>query len=319
MITLQDVQAAKARLAPYIVRTPLLRIPALDEALGCEVYLKFEGFQVMGAFKIRGAMNKALSLTPEELAKGLVCASSGNHAQGVACAAQRLGTHAVIVMPTTAPAVKVDGVKSFGGEVELVGTLSSEREARAEQLQQEQGMVNIHPYADPYVAAGQGTMGLEILEDLPDVDAVAVPIGGGGMISGVSTAIKGLAPQVKTIGVEPAGAPRYSVSRAAGKPMELDKVDTIADGTRTDHANPGNFEMIQARVDELCTVEDEYIRKAMYLLMTKAKITVEPSGAMPVAAALAGKLPVEKGAKVAFVLSGGNVDPKLAAEILANS
>jgi len=318
MISLQDVQAAQARLSPYIVRTPLLRIPALDEVLGCEVYLKFEGFQVMGAFKIRGAMNKALSLTPEELAKGLVCASSGNHAQGVACAAQRLGTKSIIVMPTTAPAVKVEGVKSFGGEIELVGTLSSEREARATELAEKEGMVNIHPYADPYVAAGQGTMGLEILEDLPDVDAVAVPIGGGGMISGVSTAVKGLAPQVKTIGVEPAGAPRYSVSRAAGKPMELDKVDTIADGTRTDHANPDNFEMIQARVDELCTVEDEYIRKAMYLLMTKAKITVEPSGAMPVAAALAGKLPVEKGAKVAFVLSGGNVDPKLAAEVLAN-
>jgi len=318
MISLQDVQAAKARLAPYIVRTPLLRIPALDEALGCEVYLKFEGFQVMGAFKIRGAMNKALSLTPGELAKGLVCASSGNHAQGVACAAQRLGTKSVIVMPTTAPAVKVEGVKSFGGEIELVGTLSSEREARATELAEKEGMVNIHPYADPYVAAGQGTMGLEVLEDLPDVDAVAVPIGGGGMISGVSTAVKGLAPHVKTIGVEPAGAPRYSVSRAAGKPMELDKVDTIADGTRTDHANPDNFEMIQARVDELCTVEDEYIRKAMYLLMTKAKITVEPSGAMPVAAALAGKLPVEKGAKVAFVLSGGNVDPRLAADVLAN-
>lgn len=318
MISLQDVQAAKARISPYIVRTPLLRIPALDEALGCEVYLKFEGFQVMGAFKIRGAMNKALSLTPGELAKGLVCASSGNHAQGVACAAQRLGTKSVIVMPTTAPAVKVEGVKSFGGEIELVGTLSSEREARAAELAEKDGMVNIHPYADPYVAAGQGTMGLEILEDLPDVDAVAVPIGGGGMISGVSTAVKGLAPHIKTIGVEPAGAPRYSVSRAAGKPMELDKVDTIADGTRTDHANPDNFEMIQARVDELCTVEDEYIRRAMHLLMTKAKITVEPSGAMPVAAALAGKLPVEKGAKVAFVLSGGNVDPKLAADVLAN-
>ncbi len=318
MITLQDVQAAKARISPYIVRTPLLRIPALDADLGCEVYLKFEGFQVMGAFKIRGAMNKALSLSPEELQRGLVCASSGNHAQGVACAAQRLGTNAIIVMPTTAPAVKVDGVKSFGGEIELVGTLSSEREARALELVEEKGMVNIHPYADPYVAAGQGTMGLEILEDLPDVQAVAVPIGGGGMISGVSTAVKGMAPQVKTIGVEPAGAPRYSVSRAAGKPMELSKVDTIADGTRTDHANPDNFEMIQDKVDELCTVEDEFIRKAMYLLMTKAKITVEPSGAMPVAAALAGVLPVEKGAKVAFVLSGGNVDPKLAAEILAN-
>ena len=317
MISLHDVQAARSRIAPHIVRTPLLRIPALDEALGCEVYLKFEGFQVMGAFKIRGAMNKALSLTPEELGRGLVCASSGNHAQGVACAAQRLGTRAVIVMPTNANPVKLEGVRAFGGEIELVGTLSSQREARAAQLVEEKGMVNIHPYADPYVAAGQGTIGLEILSDLPAADAVACPIGGGGLISGVATAVKGLAPKVKTIGVEPAGAPRYSVSRAAGKPMELESVSTIADGTRTDHANPDNFEMIQARVDEICTVDDEYIRAAMKLLMTKAKLTVEPSGALPVAAALAGTLPVEKGQKVVFVLSGGNVDPKLAAEILA--
>ena len=316
MITLQDVQAARGSISPYITRTPLLRVPALDEALGYEVYLKFEGFQIMGAFKIRGAMNKALSLTKEELDRGVVCASSGNHAQGVACAAQRLGAQAVIVMPTNANPVKIDGVKSFGGKIELVGTLSSQREARAAQLVAEEGMVNVHPYADPYVAAGQGTIGLEILEDLPDAAAVAVPIGGGGMISGIATAVKGLAPQVKTIGVEPAGAPRYSISRAAGKPMELDKVDTIADGTRTDHANPDNFEMIQARVDELCTVEDQHIRQAMKLLMTRAKLTVEPSGALPVAAALAGALPVEKGAKVVFVLSGGNVDPKLAAEIL---
>ena len=317
MITLQDVQAARSRITPYIVRTPLLRVPALDEALGCEVYLKFEGFQIMGAFKIRGAMNKALSLTREELDRGVVCASSGNHAQGVACAAKRLGAHAVIVMPTNAPAVKVEGVKSFGGEVELVGTLSSQREARANELVETRGMTNIHPYADPYVAAGQGTIALEILEDLPGVDAVAAPIGGGGLISGIATAVKALAPNVKTIGCEPAGAPRYSVSRAAGKPLELDKVDTIADGTRTDHANPENFEMIQARVDELCTADDAHIRAAMKLLMEKAKLTVEPSGALPVAAALAGTLPVEKGQKVVFVLSGGNVDPKLAAQILA--
>jgi len=262
-------------------------------------------------------MNKALSLSPEELQRGLVCASSGNHAQGVACAAQRLGTRSVIVMPTNAPAVKVDGVRSFGGEIEFVGTLSSQREARANELAEQEGMINIHPYADPYVAAGQGTIGLEVLEDLPDADAVACPIGGGGLISGVSTAVKGLAPQVKTIGVEPAGAPRYSVSRAAGKPMELDKVDTIADGTRTDHANPDNFEMIEARVDALCRVDDSYIRQAMKLLMEKAKLTVEPSGSLPVAAALAGVLPVEQGQKVVFVLSGGNVDPKLAAELLA--
>ena len=317
MISLQDVQAAQTRIAPHIVRTPLLRIPALDEALGCQVYLKFEGFQPIGAFKIRGAMNKALSLSPEELSRGLVCASSGNHAQGVACAAKQLGTRAVIVMPTNANPVKLNGVKSFGGKVELVGTLSSQREARASQLVEEQGMIEVHPYADPYVAAGQGTIGLEVLEDLPEVDAVACPIGGGGLISGITTAIKGLAPSVKTIGVEPAGAPRYSVSREAGKPMELEKVDTIADGTRTDHANPDNFEMIQARVDELCQVEDPYIRQAMVLLMTTAKLMVEPSGALPVAAALAGTLPVQPDQKVVFVLSGGNVDPAMAAELLS--
>ena len=319
MLSLQDVQQAKARISPYIVRTPLLRMPALDAALGCEVYLKFEGFQVMGAFKIRGAMNKALSLTPEELGRGLVCASSGNHAQGVACAAQRLGAKAVIVMPTNANPVKLAGVKSFGGQVELVGTLSSQREARAQQLVEEAGMVNVHPYADPYVAAGQGTIGLEILEDLPGVDAVACPIGGGGLISGVSTAVKGLNPSVQTIGVEPAGAPRYSASRAAGRPVALEQVDTIADGTRTDHANPDNFAMIQARVDRLCTVEDGFIRQAMVLLMTKAKLTVEPSGALPVAAALAGTLPVQQGQKVVFVLSGGNVDPTLASQLLARA
>ena len=180
-------------------------------------------------------------------------------------------------------------------------------------------MVNVHPYADPYVAAGQGTIGLEILEDLPQVEAVACPIGGGGLISGVATAVKGLKEAVQTIGVEPAGAPRYSKSRAAGCPVALDKVDTIADGTRTDHANPDNFEMIQARVDQLCTVEDSFIQQAMILLMTKAKLTVEPSGALPVAAALAGTLPVRKGQKVAFVLSGGNVDPALAAQLLAQA
>lgn len=156
MIQLQDVQAAQRRISSYIVRTPLLRVPALDGPLGCQVYLKFEGFQIMGAFKIRGAMNKALSLTPDELAKGLVCASSGNHAQGVACAAQRLGTRSVIVMPTNANPVKLAGVKSFGGQVELVSTLSSQREARAQELVDTEGMVNVHPYADPYVAAGQG-------------------------------------------------------------------------------------------------------------------------------------------------------------------
>ena len=316
MLSLQDVKDAQARIAPYVVRTPLLRIPALDAPLGFQVYLKFEGFQVMGAFKIRGAMNKALSLTPQQRSHGLVCASSGNHAQGVACAAKELGVRSVIVMPTNANPVKLAGVKSSGGPVELVGSLSSQREARAGQLAREEGMVNIHPYADPYVAAGQGTIGLEIVADLPDAAAVAAPIGGGGLISGVATAVKGLSPHIRTIGVEPAGAPRYSRSRAAGAPVTLDSVDTIADGTRTDHADPGNFEVIQARVDDLCAVDDTYIRRAVRLLMDKAKLTVEPSGALPVAAALAGVLPVKPEDKVVFVLSGGNLDPALAAQLL---
>lgn len=317
MIEYRDVQAARARIAPHIVRTPLLRVPALDEALGCQVYLKHEGFQAIGAFKIRGALNKALSLSEEELGRGLVCASSGNHAQGVAYAAHKLGAQAVIVMPTNANPVKLAGVQRWGGQVELVGTLSSQREERAAQLVREQGMVEIHPYADPFVAAGQGTLALEVLEDLPDASLIAAPIGGGGLISGIATAVKGAAPQVRTVGVEPAGAPRYTRSRAEGRPVQLESVQTIADGTRTDHANPDNFAVIQARVDELYTVEDRWIEEAMRLLMTAAKVIAEPSSVLPVAAALCGALPVRSEDKAVFVLSGGNADPALLARLLA--
>lgn len=317
MIEYRDVQAAQARIASHIIRTPLLRVPALDEALGCQVYLKHEGFQAIGAFKIRGALNKALSLSEEELGRGLVCASSGNHAQGVAYAAHKLGAQAVIVMPTNANPVKLAGVQRWGGQVELVGTLSSQREERAAQLVREQGMVEIHPYADPFVAAGQGTLALEVLEDLPDASLIAAPIGGSGLISGIATAVKGAAPQVRTVGVEPAGAPRYTRSRAEGRPVQLESVQTIADGTRTDHANPDNFAVIQARVDELYTVEDRWIEEAIRLLMTAAKVIAEPSSVLPVAAALCGALPVRPEDKAVFVLSGGNADPALLARLLA--
>ena len=200
--------------------------------------------------------------------------------------------------------------------MELVGTLSSQREARAAQLVAEEGMVEVHPYADPYVAAGQGTLALEVLEDLPDAALVAAPMGGGGLISGIATAVKGIAPGVRTVGVEPSGAPRYTRSRAEGKPVQLEAVDTIADGTRTDHANPDNFAVIQDRVDELYAVEDLWIEKAMVLLLNQAKIVAEPSGALPVAAALAGLLPVKPEDKAVFVLSGGNADPALLARLL---
>lgn len=178
-------------------------------------------------------------------------------------------------------------------------------------------MVEIHPYADPLVAAGQGTIALEILEDLPDASLIAAPIGGGGLISGIATAAKGASAQVRTVGVEPAGAPRYTKSRAEGCPVQLESVQTIADGTRTDHANPDNFAVIQARVDELYTVEDRWIEEAMRLLMTAAKVVAEPSSALPVAAALCGALPVRPEDKAVFVLSGGNADPALLARLLA--
>ena len=178
-------------------------------------------------------------------------------------------------------------------------------------------MVEIHPYADPLVAAGQGTIALEILEDLPDASLIAAPIGGGGLISGIATAAKGASAQVRTVGVEPAGAPRYTKSRAEGRPVQLESVQTIADGTRTDHANPDNFAVIQARVDELYTVEDRWIEGAMLLLMTAAKVVAEPSSALPIAAVLCGALPVRPEDKAVFVLSGGNADPSLLARLLA--
>lgn len=316
MLVLQDIIAAQNRIAPYVVRTPLLRIPALDMPLGCQVYLKYEGFQIMGAFKIRGAMNKALTLTPEELKCGLVCSSSGNHAQGVACAAQQLGAKSLIVMPADVNSVKLAGVAAFGGKVELMDASSSVRQARVEQLSREMGMVNIHAYADPWVAAGQGTIGLEITADLPDVAAVAVPIGGGGLIGGIATAVKGTSSYAKIVGVEPAGAPRYGKSREAGHPVTLDSTDTLADATRTDKAHPFNFEIIEDKVDQLCTVEDASILKALKLLLDKAKLVAEPSSAMPVAAALEGKLSVGPKDKVVFVITSGNTDPALIAHLM---
>ena len=197
--------------------------------------------------------------------------------------------------------------------------MEAERKHHRELLElvRERGMVEIHPYADPLVAAGQGTLALEVLEDLPDASLIAAPIGGGGLISGIATAVKGAAPQVRTVGVEPAGAPRYTRSRAEGRPVQLESVQTIADGTRTDHANPDNFAVIQARVDELYTVEDRWIEEAMRLLMTAAKVVAEPSSALPVAAALCGALPVRPEDKAVFVLSGGNADPALLARLLA--
>ena len=316
MITLNDVLDARKRIAPYVIHTPLLRVPAMDEMCGCKVYIKPENLQKTGSFKLRGAANAMLALSEEEKARGVVACSSGNHAQGVACAAKLLGVSAVIVMPENANPAKLEGTKEYGAEVVLAGLLGSERDKKAQEIAETQGRTMIHPYADDFVKAGQGTMGLEILEDEPGMDVIVTPIGGGGMISGIATAAKGIKPGIRIFGTEPMGAPRYRLSREAKKPVTLSHVDTIADGTRTDHADPGNFAIIECLVDDLISVTDEEIRMAMNRTIRFAKIVAEPSSSMPIAAALAGKLPVKPEDKVCFVVSGGNNDMALLKEIL---
>lgn len=316
MITLDDVKKARERINPYIIKTPLLRVPALDEYLNCQVYLKAENLQYTGSFKLRGATNKILSLSDQEKQYGVVSASSGNHAQGVACAAKRLGIKATIVMPRNCNPVKLENVKGFGAEVLLVGELASQREEKAKELAHNEKLTEVHPYADDYIRAGQGTIALEILEDEPEMDKIVVPIGGGGMISGISIAAKGIKANIAIIGVEPKGASRYGESLRAGKPVALDKVDTIADGTRTDRANPDNFQIIQNYVDKIISVEDEEIKKAMKLIVEKAKIIAEPSSSMGVAAFMSRDLDKKPKDKVCFVISGGNNDLGFLSEII---
>ncbi len=316
MITYQDILAARERIAPYIAHTPLLRVPALDAELGCQVYLKPENFQITGSFKIRGATNAMLCLTDAQKANGVVCCSSGNHAQGVACAARLLGIDAVIVMPENVNPVKLAGTKAYGARVLLAGMLSSERDAMANELVQREGRTLIHPYANDYVRAGQGSVAVEILRDAPDIDTIVAPVGGGGLLSGIATAAKAIRPGIKIVGAEPTGAPRYAASRKAKRPVWLEQVSTIADGTRTDHADPDNFEIIERLVDALAAVTDADIRAAMRLTALAARVVAEPSSSMPVAAALSKKLAVRPDEKVCFVISGGNVDPALLKDVL---
>lgn len=318
MITLQDVQKAQERISPHIIRTPLLRVPALDEYLNCKVYIKPENLQHTGSFKLRGAMNRLLVLSDEEKQYGVVSASSGNHAQGVAYSSQLLGIKATIVMPENCNPVKAKNVKEFGSDLVLHGQLSSERDNKAKEIAKKEKRTEVHPFADDYVKAGQGTIALEILEDEPDMDIIVAPIGGGGLISGISIGAKSINPNITIIGVEPEGANRYSESLKAGEPVKLNKVDTIADGTRTDAANPSNFEIIKKYVDTVTTADDEDIKNAMKLVLEKAKIVVEPSSSLVIAAASKKSFKVKEDDKVCFVISGGNNDLKLLAEIINN-
>jgi threonine dehydratase len=321
LISIDEIRAAAARIASIAVNTPLLRapFPALAGLGAGEVWLKAESLQPIGAFKIRGAANKILQLTPAEIARGVITYSSGNHAQGVAYAARAVGARAVIVMPSNAPAVKRAATLALGAEVVDVGPASSERLAKAEELVREHGYIVIPPYDDEQIIAGQGTCGLEIVEQLPDVDLVLAPVSGGGLLSGVATAVKNLRPHARVFGIEPelAGdtAESFRTGRIAIWGAELTS-RTIADGLRTQSVGTRNFAHIQAYVDGILTVTESEIRAAMRAIVAATRLVPEPSGAVAAAALLfhAHELPEYK--KAVAIVSGGNVDPALLAEVL---
>lgn len=305
MLTLQMIEEARERIAPYAVKTPLLRLNNLDAALGCEVYVKAECMQNIGAFKLRGAMNRAMTLTKEEIACGLVTASSGNHGRALAFAGKMLGAKVTVVVPNTATPLKKENIRKLGAEI--VECDNTERFIVAERIARETGATMVPPFNDEGVMAGQGTIGLEVLEQCPQLDVVVSPVAGGGLLGGLATAIKGVAPEVKVIGAEPSVRARYSESLKAGRPVTVENHPTVADALAA--LTPGEkcFPSVQKYVDEVVTVDDEYILKGMKLLLTEGKLLAEPSSCIVLGAVLQGKIKVKPTDKVCFVISGGNV------------
>jgi threonine dehydratase len=317
MITLDDIRAAQARLKGVTVHTRLIEY-RLGESDPRRLFLKPENQQPIGAFKLRGAYNKIASLSEPDRKRGVISYSSGNHAQGVAYAARALGVKAVIVMPNNAPAIKRLATASLGAEIVLVGPSSDERKTKAEELAAEHGYVIVPPYDDKRIIAGQGTMGLEILEDLPDVETVLVPVGGGGMIGGVAAAVKLSKPTVKVIGVEPVLAADAQASLRAGKIVQLpaEQVSrTLADGLRTQSVGSINFEHIQRFVDDIITVTEGEIRQAMRLLAANPATIAEPSGAVAVAGFLFRRAELPETKMNIAIISGGNIEPSMLEEI----
>src|ERR1700723_1612673 len=317
MITLDDIRAAQARLQGVTVHTRLIEYK-LSESDPRRLFLKPENQQPIGAFKLRGAYNKIASLPEADRKRGVISYSSGNHAQGAAYAARALSVKSVIVMPDNAPAIKREATAALGAEIALVGPGSTERQLKAEELAAQHGYVIVPPYNDEKIIAGQGTIGLEILEDLPGVEAVFSPVGGGGLISGVAAAIKLSKPEVQVIGVEPELAADAQASLRAGKIVQFPASDvsrTIADGLRTQSIGPINFEHIRRYVDDIVSVSEKEIREAVRLLASNPATVAEPSGAVAVAGFLfqGDKLPKTK-VNVA-IISGGNIDPKMLEEL----
>jgi threonine dehydratase len=303
-----DFELARTKVQPHVYHTPLLTSHTLSERTGFDIRLKAEMFQRTGSYKIRGPLNKFSFLTPEEKARGVVCSSAGNHAQGVALAAKLQGLKAVVCMAENATPAKIAATRGYGAEVVLHGTIWDEANEKARQLVAERGLTYIHPFDDPQLIGGQGTLGLEIHDDWPDVDVVVVPIGGGGLISGVSMAMKQRNPRVRVIGVESSGAPGMQRSVREGRVVTLDEVDCIIDGLRVKRVGTVTHQIVSHYVDDIVTLPDRDIFDAVIWIMERCKLVVEGAAAAPVAALLHGLVQARAGAKVACVLSGGNVN-----------
>lgn len=302
---LQDFTTAREHLQKVLLPTHLIYSPIFSEESGNQIYIKPENLQKTGAFKIRGAYNKINKLTEEEKKRGVIASSAGNHAQGVAYAARELGIKAVIVMPKTTPLIKVQSTKKYGAEVVLYGDVYDDAYQKAKELEAQEGYVFVHPFDDIDVLEGQGTIALEILEEMPDAEVIVVPIGGGGLISGIATAAKMIKPDIKIIGVEPSGAASATEALKKNKVVTLPEANTIADGTAVKRIGDLTFNCIKQYVDEVVTVDDYELTEAFLLLAEKHKLIAENSGILPLAAL---KKLSERGKKVVPVVSGGNID-----------
>lgn len=314
--SLRDVQAARARIAGVVHRTPLLSSATLGERVGARVFLKADSLQKTGSFKARGALNTVAQLRDDEKTCGVITVSAGNHAAALAWAAKAAGVPATVVMPATANPTKVAAVRGYGASVVLHGASSIEAFAEMDRLRAERGLALVHPFNDARIIAGAGTAGLEILEDLPDVDVVVVCVGGGGQIAGIATVLNALRPDATLIGVEPFGADAMYRSFAAGHAVHLDRVDTIADGLAPPFVGELNYAIARDTVHEIVRVTDAEIITAMRFLAERCKLVAEPAGAAAVAALMAGKIATKPGATIAATVSGGNVDLAMFGKLL---
>lgn len=306
-VTLADVQAAAARIAPYIHRTPIVESATLSRATDTRLGLKAENLQRTGSFKARGALNAILQLTPEQRERGVITLSAGNHGQGLAYAAQLFGVRCVVFMPEHAVPTKVAAVRGYGADARFAPSMETVF-AMMEEHRQEHGLHYVHPFADPDIIAGQGTVALEMLEDVPETETVVVCVGGGGLLAGIAVAAKTLKPGIRVVGVEPEGAPAVTRSLEAGFPVTIEKITTVADGLSAPFAAPTSQRLIERYVDDVVLVTDEEILAAMRLILERTKLLVEPAGAAATAALMSRKAGAKPDSRVIATLSGGNVD-----------